>query len=207
MGIKPIKSVKSVKNSQIEQEDFLQRPTLKKNYFTYNLSQKVSYNNGKILYDGQDALKAITEAAISNPQLLSHIASELEKFKKDTLKRTKKLFFKNKSELSDAEVATILAICDAYITKISELIKNRYDETKDGLSVHFDENGQLLLNGINIHAFVHNSRNHQTDKSQLFLKGIKNRLEFVLKNKTNNRNYDRLRSVILELIEEINLLL
>ncbi|OVE82360.1 hypothetical protein BVY03_01065, partial [bacterium K02(2017)] len=103
----------------------------------------------------------------------------------------------------DEDVATIMALCDAYIKKISELIKKRFDDTNDGMSLNFDENDQLILNGMNIHAFVEQCRINPNPKSIIFLKGIKTRLELVLERKTSSRNYVHIKEVIMVLFDQI----
>ena len=210
MEIKPLKKVRRVRYSSIAQEDYTQRPRIKAPQQQPNHSQALSYSNRHLYYQEQDVGKLIRDTAINNPQLLSQLANELEAFRKSSLKKRKKRSFwsrKEKGDFSDEDMSVIFSLCDAYIARISELIKQRYYATKDGLSVHFDENNQLILNGMNIHAFLENCHENLNDKSRIFLKGIRARLDRVLQNKSNSRNFDRIQDVVLELFKEIDVLL
>ena len=162
------------------------------------------------MIDGKEVGQFITETAELNPQLLAKLAAELEHFKELSLKKKRRfLRFKRKNNktYTDDELSEIFALCDAFIARISELIKKKYDQTKDGLNVSFDEHDQLILNGININAIVEQSAMSPNPKSMLFIKGVRRRLEHVLENKSNNRNFDRIREVVDKLIFEIDVVL
>ncbi len=165
----------------------------------------------QLTYQGQELGAFIQKTSQENPQLLSQIASELEKFRDRCTRKKKTRFFQFKKTTVDAysddELSVIYALCDAYVLKISELVKRRYDQTKDGLNVTFDEWGQLVLNGLNIHAVIEQCRTNPSEKSLMFLKGIRARLMIVLQNKADSKNYERLKDVIDKLCEEIDAML
>lgn len=210
MEIKPVKKVKPVKQSQISTDDFMRRPKIKSPPLQPG-EARMEFVNRQILMDGKEVGKFIKDTSMENPALLSKIASELEKFKKRCLKKRKKkfrLFSKQPEEEYDEEqLSVIFALCDAYIARVSELIKKRYEETKDGLSLIFDDEGNLILNGMNIHALVQQCEENPNPKSITFLKGIKARLELVLETKVNSRNYEHIHEVILKLFEKIDKIL
>ncbi|MBU0506900.1 MAG: hypothetical protein ABII18_11545 [bacterium] len=210
MEIKSLKKVRRVRYSSIAQDDYTQRPQIKAPRKQQGYPDTLSYSNRRLYYEGQEIGELIRDTAMNNPQLLSPLANELEAFRKNSLKRRKKRTFwsrKEKGEFSDDDLGVIFSLCDAYIARISEFIKQRYDATTDGLSVLFDENNQLILNGMNIHAFLENCHDNLNEKSCIFLKGIRARLERVLNNKSNSRNFDRIQDVVLELFTEIDALL
>ncbi|EKD50505.1 MAG: hypothetical protein ACD_62C00523G0003 [uncultured bacterium] len=210
MEIKPIKKVRTVHYSGIEQEDFLQRPQIKTTLKDNPQATGFEYAQRRLYWNGQEVGQVIRETATQNPQMLAKLANDLETFKDDAAKRRKRRFFWSRKlikEFSDDDLGVILSLCDAYILRISELIKERYDQTKDGMNVVFDESGQLLLNGMNIHSLIENCRENPTEKSLVFLKGIRSRLGHVLQNKINSRNYDRIQEVVKGLLGDIEKIL
>ena len=207
MRINPIKLVKTISQSQVDDDDLLRRPSLPFQS-TFRKTTNVAFNGQKIIFAGKDVGEMISKAGRSNPQLLSKIAGELEEFKRAQLKRAHKALKKGKLKSKiEEELATLLALCDAYTARIGEFMKNRYNETQSGLRLNFDEGGQLILNGMNVSTYVALCRDHPTPKSKIFLKGIRSRLCYILQNKNGSSNYDRIREVIMGLFEEIDQIL
>ncbi len=87
------------------------------------------------------------------------------------------------------------AIVHAMLTRIFGRIKKRFDETIDGVSFHL-EAGELLLNGLNVHGFLEMAKKHRTEKSRLFLKGLRNRLAILQSNRSGNPNYEKIRDTV-----------
>lgn len=204
MRINPIKLVKSISQSTVEVDDLLRRPSLpfKLPFFK---KTNVAFNGREIVFGGKNIGEMIADVGREDPRRLTKIAGELEEFKRAQLKRARKAAKKAKLKASvESEVATILALCDAYIARIGEMMKNRYDETQSGLRLNFDEDGQLILNGMNVGAYIALCRDNPTPKSRVFLKGIRNRLYFILQNKGGARNYERISEVVMALFEEID---
>lgn len=209
MSIKPLKKVSGIKRANVTLDDILQtagvkeaRPAPEGKLDDFSLVGRQLY------YQGQTVGDLIKKMATENPQFLSQLANELEKFREESTQKKKTRFFKFKKTTQDAytdeELGVIHGLCDAYILKISELVRQRYDQTKDGFNVTFDENQQLILNGLNIHAIIERCREKPESKSLLFLKGIRERLMVVLQNKSASKNYERLKEVIDQLCEEID---
>lgn len=206
MEIKPPKLIKNVSHSGVDADDLLNKPGPK--FQKTSLGQSAfSFQNDKLVMNGKDVGQLIAECLQQNPQMLSQLAGEIEEFKRLNLKRCKKKSHSKDRDMDEDEISKIFALCDAYLMRISELIKKQYDQTKDGVSIFFDEDGQLLLNGMNIHALVEKCRDDPNPKALLFLKGVRSRLNHILENRSHNANFERLQGVILKLMEEIGKIL
>src|SRR5215470_4217985 len=116
-----------------------------------------NFMNGRILMNQQDLSKLISEN-------LTHLAASywtgvtrrLENYRQWALRR-----------IDDPEaLAVFAAMVHALLTKIGTRLKKKFDEKIDGISFQLEE-GQLLLNGVNIHAFIEMSRKHPTQKSKI----------------------------------------
>jgi hypothetical protein len=98
--------------------------------------------------------------------------------------------------VDDAEaLGKFSALVHAFLTKIFGRIKKKFDETIDGVSFHL-EDGQLLLNGINVNAFLDMAKKHRTEKGKVFLKGLRNRLAVLQSNRSGNPNYEKIRETV-----------
>lgn len=153
-----------------------------------------NFLNGKILMNKQDLSKLISENLTHlSASYWTQIARRLDEYRQWALRH-----------ISDPEqLAVFAALVHAFLNKIGGRLKRKFDEKVDGISFHFEE-GQLLLNGINIHAFVEMSRKHPTQKARIFLKGLKNRLGLMLSNRHGNPNYEKLHDVVEDLMHEID---
>ncbi len=208
MEIKPLKRIKGVKQSEIDTGDPLGVPTVPQKKIS-DKTEQLEFVQGRLLYDGKEIGALIRELNQTVPQALSKLAADLEAYKEDCLKKRRErrfLFLKRRSFSAD-ELTSIFGLCDTFIAMISELIKNRFDQTKDGITLTFDEHGQLILNGMNVHALIAECQANPNPKSMMFLKGVRARLDRVLHNRIDSRNYERLREVILGLFVEIDSLL
>lgn len=213
MEIKPIRKIKRIKHASVRADDLLGRPAVKVASASEKQTQ-FGLEGGNLIFGGRDVGEWIAEVARTRPEQLAPIAGMLEEFKKTSLQKRgrgstpkAKVFwgrFLRQVSYTEAQLSQIFALCDGYIARVAELIKRRFDETKDGLSIAFDENNQLILNGMNIHAYVENCRENLNPKSLTFLQGIRTRLEHVLENKSHSRNFERLEDVIKALFAEID---
>ena len=209
MELRPLKLIKAVDQSSINNDDVLRKPKVPN---TIGKKSKSATNGihvakDRILYQGKDLASVIREAAQTNPQFLSKLAKELkekreqlkEKTKKD--KRMKLPFMKGKLLKKLNRELSMIAV---YLTKIAEHLKSKYDQTQSGIHVAFDDNGQLIMNGINVNALINQCRENATPQSKIYLAGLKKRLFHVLENKARSPLYERIREVTLQLIDEIN---
>lgn len=170
-----------------------------------------NFSKGKIVWNGEDVGKLIDRSRSLPSSELSRLAQDLNLFRNYTLRRYSK---KRKKKVGgevvieeydpSGELGKLSALVDAYIAKIMRLLKRKYDETADGLSCTLDENGQLIINGMNVHSFIEMAGNYPSKKALLFLKGLKNRLGVILGNRSANPSYDKLREVITSLIDAID---
>lgn len=210
MEIKPIKRLKSVKQSGVNTGDVLNRPQIKSGPIAPP-KESIGFQGRQLVFAGKNMGVHIQHLNETNPMLLSKLANDLEHFKSEVEKRTKRkrrlLSFFDVPEFSDEEIGQIHALCDAYITKISELIQKRYDETRDGFHMEFDLDGQLILNGMNVHGLIQQCEENPNPKSLLFLKGVKARLERLRETKRGNRNFERIEEIVNELIKRCAALL
>ncbi|MFO1518513.1 MAG: hypothetical protein U1F57_02420 [bacterium] len=153
-----------------------------------------NYVNGRILMNKQDLAKLISENLTHlTASYWTQISRRLEDYRQWALRH-----------VSDVEqLAMFAAMVHALLTKIGGRLKKKFDEKIDGISFQLEE-GQLLLNGINIHAFIEMAKRHPTQKAKIFLKGIKNRLGVMLSNRFGNPNYEKIRTTCEELFAEID---
>ena len=152
------------------------------------------FKGGRLLLNKQDLAKHISEN-------LTHLAASywtqlsrrLENYRQWALRH-----------VSDPEqLAVFAAMVHALLTKIGGRLKKKFDEKIDGIAFQLEE-GQLLLNGINVHAFIAMARRHPTPKARIFLKGVKSRLGVMLSNRLGNPNYEKIRTIVEELFSQID---
>ncbi len=105
-----------------------------------------------------------------------------------------------------AALGKFIALLHAFLTKIYGRIKKKYDETIDGVGFHL-EDGQLLINGVNVNACLKMAKKRRSKKSRIFLKGLRGRLAILQENRMGNTSYEKIRDTVdrlaLEIDEEI----
>lgn len=209
MEIKPVKLIKSVTGSSVGPElDVVHKPKTPAPVDVPALPEGLEFNGRQMHLGGRDVGELIVETAQQNPVALGEIAAKLEEYKNTRLKKRNQLAKKgNAVTAEDEELSLIWAVCDAHIARIGQLIKRRYDQTKDGITVFFDDDGQLVLNGINVTAFIESCRQNPGSKTKTLLRGLRTRLGYILHNRNNNPYYIQIRDVVLELHDEIQNLL
>lgn len=208
MEIKPIKLLERIRQAELpEMRIDRNRPR-----FFLKIekpSGQWNYHNGRITYNGQDVGELINLKKPS--KFWSTLAGDLAAFlnytiKKKSKKRKKKVGGKTVIEYYDptGEISHLAALVEAYIEKIMRQLKRQYDETADGLSYTLDEDGQLILNGMNVTSFVQMAGEFSTQKAKIFLKGLKTRLGTILSNKHGNHNYEKIYEASMKLFEQID---
>lgn len=208
MDLKPPKLINQVSQNHVRNDtSFLPENQISQNVTTSTKNQ-ITLISKKLYLNGYDLAKIIRENAQHNPQVLAKIANELEKLKKKVRKKLQGFFFsKITSKKKLEELATILSLCDAYIREISERVSRRYQSTKSGIHIEFDENGQLILNGMNINMAIERCQENPTPKSKVFLHGIYHRLRYILEHSHTQKNYERINEIVAELFQRIELIL
>ncbi|MBF0491982.1 MAG: hypothetical protein HQM15_04300 [Deltaproteobacteria bacterium] len=149
---------------------------------------------GRILMNKQDLVKMIAEnLSHLSPSYWSDVSRKLEAYRRWAMDNIK----------DPEQLALFAAMLHGILTKISGRLKRKFDETVDGIAFYIEE-GQLLLNGINVHAFIEMAKRHPTQKARIFLKGLRTRLGLVLGNRGGNTRYDRIRNLVLDLSQQID---
>lgn len=95
------------------------------------------------------------------------------------------------------------ALIHAFLTKIYGRIKKKFDETIEGIGFHL-EDGQLLINGVNVNACLQMVRKKRTRKGKVFLKGLRSRLAILQSNRQGNPSYEKIRETVDRLSKEID---
>ena len=166
--------------------------------------QEFSYTDNRLQFQGRDLSLFIKTEAQANPMLFSMIARELEKYRKRQENEARKLAHKRQlSSEKEGEIAHILALCDAHLSRLYELLQNRYISLSSGCAVEFDENGQLLLNGVNVNLAIAQYRHNPNGNARVYLQGLARRLYFILGQTHQNRLYGRLQDTLLAFYESI----
>ncbi|MDX1386956.1 MAG: hypothetical protein R3257_05155 [bacterium] len=148
--------------------------------------QQFDFVKGKIQYNGQDLAKHLSEN-------LTHLGANYW----TNLSRRLALYRDYATlHMSDPEaLGKFFALVHAFLTKIYGRIKKKYDETLDGVSFHL-EDGQLLINGVNVGACIQMVKKRRSKKSKIFLKGLRGRLAVLQSNRQGNPSYEKIRETV-----------
>jgi len=159
--------------------------------------QKFDFVQSKILLNQQDLAKHISEN-------LTHLGAHYW-----TLLSKRLSIYRDWATVNvdDPEaLGKFLALVHAFLTKIYGRIKKKFDETIDGVGFHL-EDGQLLINGVNVNACLQMVQKRGTKKGRIFLKGVRNRLAVLQSNRSGNPSYEKIRETVDRLAGEIDALL
>jgi len=148
--------------------------------------QEFDFRNGKLLLNRQDLAEHLREN-------LTHIGAHYWTLLSRRLARYRDWASMNMED--PEELGTFFAMIHAFLTKIFGRIKKKFDETIDGVGFHL-EDGQLLINGINVNSCLKMVKKRPTKKGRIFLKGIRNRLAVLQSNRSGNPNYEKIRETV-----------
>lgn len=101
-------------------------------------------------------------------------------------------------------LSKFFGLIHAFLTKIYGRIKRKFDETIDGISFHLEE-GQLLINGVNVNACLTMVKKRKTKKGRIFLKGIRRRMFVLQENRTGHMSFEKIRDTVERLSAAIDL--
>lgn len=203
MKIFPERLIRSAEQSTINNQDHSRHPRVR--VPLQDISSDMSYENRRLFYQGKNLSTTLKNAAETHPAIFAQIAAELERFKKKQKRRLNDLASQGfLSEEIENEIAQILALCDAYLAKLAELMQSRYNSLESGCALAFDENGQIILNGINVHAILERYREAPNPRAKVYLKGLANRLYNAMHN-SHSRLYHRVQETLTDLYQEIQL--
>jgi hypothetical protein len=156
--------------------------------------QDFDYKNGQILLNQKDLAQHIGEN-------LTHLGAH---YWTSLSKRLGSYRDWATINVEDPEaLGRFFALLHAFLTKIYGRIKKKFDETIEGVAFHL-EDGQLLINGINVNACLQMVRKRQTKKGRVFLKGLRSRLAILQSNRQGNPAYEKIRETVDRLSQEID---
>ena len=150
-----------------------------------------TFSEGKVCVDGQEVNRLLNERPVDASYWMG-VAEGMSQYRKRVHKA-----------IRDAEqFARFEAVVDALMGKILCRLKKMYDQKMSGLSWTL-EDGQLVLNGINIRSFLALYRLRKTEKARKFLKGLRSRLAVLLENRQESPDYERIREMVSEIFGEV----
>jgi hypothetical protein len=157
----------------------------------YKEGVRWTFSNGKVLINDLDVNKLITQ---THPDIAYWVglADGLSEYRKKVSALGK----------DSDQFGRLDAVVEALLGKILGCLKKTYDQKMSGLSWTL-QNGQLILNGINIRSFLALYRLRKTDKARKFLKGLREKLVLLMENRQESPDYDRIHDVVEELHREI----
>jgi hypothetical protein len=206
VNIKPIKVVPTVARG-----DLPQTKVDKHNLPTHGGIKLPSgtwqFNQGRLILNGLFITDLIESHTEYPPSFWSQVVLDLEAFRDQTIRKRLRKNIKKESQNDidpTGELGQLAGLVDAYITKIMQILRKKYDETQDGLSFCLDEAGQLTLNGVNVTAFIETVQSYPTEKARLFLSGLKRRLGPILQNRSSSASYDKIYDITMKLFAQMD---
>ncbi len=166
-------------------------PPLDRDLTIYRDGVRWTFSSGKVLANGID-IHYILSNSPSDIATWVGLADGLSEYRK----RIARLG-------SDSDqFAKFEAVIDSLLGKILGRMKKIYDQKMSGLSWTMQD-GQLILNGINIRSFMALYRIRKTEKARKFLRGLARKLAMILENPQGSPDYERIHGVVSELYGEI----
>jgi len=150
------------------------------------------FNDGKVWVDEFDVDSLISESKEEIGYWVG-LAEGLSEYRKKMSK-----YAREQDQLERFE-----AVVEALLGKLMRRLKKSYDKKMTGLSWSL-ENGQFILNGINIRSLLALYRLRQTAKAKEFLRGLKKKLAMLLRNSEESPDYERVHQVVSDLYREID---
>lgn len=164
------------------------RPILDKEFSHYRDGMRWSFTDGKILLDGEDVNKLLDSHKTDIRAWLG-IAGGIDEYRKVV----------NQQAREQNQFVKFEAIAEALLGKIMGHLKKVCDQKTSGLTYSI-ENGQLILNRINVHSFLALYRARRTEKARQFLKGIRDKLGYLL----GSPEHEKIRGMVQRLYDEIS---
>ncbi len=106
--------------------------------------QRFDFQNGRIIVNDQDLAYFMTENLTHlSASYWTNLAKRLHSYRQWAIHHAR----------DPESLAQLAALIQAFLAKIMGRVKRKLDETIDGVAFHL-ENGQLLLNGVNVNALI-----------------------------------------------------
>lgn len=182
--------------SRIERPGITQipeRPTVPDRDLTfYRDGMRWTFSSGRVLVDGLDVDRLITDNP-ENVGFFMGIAESLNDYRKRIVAARR----------SKDEFARFESAVEGLLSKLLGKLKKFYDQKMSGMNWTL-QNGQFIMNGINVGSFLALYRLRKTDKAKKFLKGLKSKLAALLENRCESPDYERVREAIQQLYDEVS---
>jgi len=162
-------------------------PILDKELSHYEEGLRWSFSGGRVFLEGHDVNALISDENCSVRTWLG-LASGLDTYRKKIAAQANQT----------SQFTKFDAVVEALIGKILGCLKRVYDQKRSGIRWQM-ENGQLILNGINVRSFLALYRMNRNEKATRYLEGLKEKLEIIV----NDPDHGKIRPTALELLEEI----
>lgn len=202
MKLFPENKIPSVGNRIVQNEDGLGQAPIGHEFA--NGDTEFTFSGNRLCFQGKDLSVFIRNSAQHDPWLFAHIAKDLEFYRRKQEKEMRRLLsLRQLTTEKENEIAQILALCEAHLARLVELMQNRYTSMATGCAVEFDEHGQFILNGINVNMALQCYRERPSPPARIYLQGLARRLYFILGQSHQNRLYSRLESTVLGLYRDI----
>ncbi len=163
-----------------------------RNLTYYRDGLRWTFSSGRVCIDGMDVNRLINDNP-ENVGFFMGLAEGLNDYRKRIVA----------SRREQDQFARFEAAVEALLTKLLGKLKKFYDQKMSGMSWTL-QNGQLILNGINIRSFLALYRIRKTDKARKFLKGLRTKLGLLMENRRESPDYERIRDAITDLYREID---
>ncbi len=158
--------------------------------------QNFDFKNGKILLNQQNLAQHIKDN-------LSHLGAQYWTAVARRLGKYRDWAAVNGTD--PEEISQLFGLISAFLTKIYGRVKKKFDETEEGIGFVLDEDGQFLLNGVNVGACLKMvKRFPKRREARIFLKGLRRRLAILQENRSGKASYEKVRETVTRLANEID---
>jgi len=158
--------------------------------FNRDANERWTYKNGQIFVNNEDIEELVREEQ-NNVRFQVGVSEALSEYKTQLSKKKFRDFGKFCLKV-DTIQGTILSN-----------MRRIFDEKTRGVRMNLNE-GNCLLNNVNIRAFIAMYKIHPTLKAYKFLRNLKSKLALILVNKGGSAHFDRLAKIVKDLYNEVD---
>ncbi len=150
-----------------------------------------TFEEGHILIDGYDVAPVINQEEPTIRTLVG-MASGLDEYKR----HNERLAHRRPG------VGKLVAMADALIERVMGRVKKIYDDKIFGVKWKL-KGGDLIVNGVNIHAFLALYQVRKTEKAYQYLVGLQGKIDKLIANPSGSWRNEKVRASLLQLRREI----